>query len=88
MPGRCRQDIRSEPSPPRKASLSRAAGSLTPFPRRVRVGERGSERAAVVLIALALIKRFPYRYFFTTHRWLAVVYLALVVHSVVLTSFS
>ena len=54
----------------------------------MRVGERGSERAAVVLIALALIKRFPYRYFFTTHRWLAVVYLALVVHSVVLTSFS
>ncbi len=44
--------------------------------------------AAVVLIAIALIKRFPYRYFFITHRWLAVVYLALVVHSVVLTNFS
>lgn len=42
---------------------------------------------AVVLIAIALIKRFPYQYFFQTHRWLAVVYLALVVHSVVLTSY-
>jgi len=43
--------------------------------------------AAAALIAIALIKRFPYRLFSTTHRWLAVVYLALVVHSVVLTSF-
>lgn len=43
--------------------------------------------AAVALIAMALVKRFPYRYFFMTHRWLAVVYLALVLHSVVLMSF-
>jgi predicted ferric reductase len=41
--------------------------------------------AAVVLIALALAKRFPYRLFFKTHRLLAVVYLLLVFHSVVLT---
>lgn len=40
--------------------------------------------AAVVLIALALIKRFPYRLFFKTHRLLAVVYLVLVFHAVVL----
>lgn len=44
--------------------------------------------AAVVMIGLALIKRFPYRYFFKTHRWLAVVYLVLVYHSVVLMKFS
>ena len=44
--------------------------------------------AALVLIGLALIKRFPYRYFFETHRWLAVVYLVLVYHSVVLMKFS
>jgi predicted ferric reductase len=44
--------------------------------------------ALVVLVALALLKRFPYRHFFTTHRLLAVVYLALVVHSVVLTPFT
>ena len=44
--------------------------------------------AALVLIGLALIKRFPYRYFFKTHRWLAVVYLVLVYHSVVLMKFS
>ncbi len=40
--------------------------------------------AAVVLIVLALLKRFPYRLFFKTHRLLAVVYLFLVFHSVVL----
>ena len=44
--------------------------------------------AAVVLIALALIKRFPYRQFVKLHKWLAVVYLVLVFHSVVLMKFS
>ena len=39
---------------------------------------------AVVLIVLALVKRFPYRLFVKTHRLLALVYLALVFHSVVL----
>lgn len=43
--------------------------------------------AAVVLIVLALVKRFPYRLFFKTHRLLAVVYLFLVFHSVVLMPF-
>ena len=43
--------------------------------------------AAVVLIVLALVKRFPYRLFFKTHRVLAVVYLFLVVHSVLLMPF-
>lgn len=40
--------------------------------------------AAVLLIVLALTKRFPYRWFFRTHRLLALVYLLLVVHSVIL----
>ncbi len=40
--------------------------------------------AAVVLIVLALVKRFPYRLFFKTHRLLAIVYLFLVFHSVML----
>ncbi len=39
---------------------------------------------AAALIVLALIKRFPYRWFFTTHRWLAPVYLVLVAHSLLL----
>lgn len=43
--------------------------------------------AAVLLIALALVKSFPYRLFYKTHRLLAVVYLVLVFHSVVLTTF-
>ena len=40
--------------------------------------------ATVLLIVLALSKRFPYRWFFRTHRLLALVYLLLVVHSVIL----
>jgi predicted ferric reductase len=39
---------------------------------------------AVMLIVLALVKWFPYRLFFKTHRLLAVTYLVLVYHSVVL----
>lgn len=42
---------------------------------------------AVVLIVLALIKRFPYHLFVKTHKWLAAAYLALVYHSVVLVKF-
>ena len=44
--------------------------------------------AAIVLIALALIKAFPYRWFYKTHRLLAVVYLTLAFHAVVLLKFS
>ena len=43
--------------------------------------------AAVVLMVLALLKWFPYRYFFKTHHLLALAYLALVWHSVVLLKF-
>lgn len=44
--------------------------------------------AAVLLIALALLPRFPYRLFFKTHRWLAAAYLVLAFHAVVLTDFA
>ena len=44
--------------------------------------------ALALLIALALLKRFPYRRFFQTHRLLPVVYLVLVFHAVVLTKYS
>jgi predicted ferric reductase len=43
--------------------------------------------AAVLLIAIALIQRIPYRIFRKTHRWLAVVFLVLVFHAVVLMQF-
>ena len=43
---------------------------------------------AVVLLALALIKKFPYRYFFQTHRLMPLVYLALVFHSTFTMNFS
>lgn len=42
---------------------------------------------AVVFMLLALIKFFPYRRFFQTHRLLAVTYLAFVFHSVILAKF-
>ena len=44
--------------------------------------------AAAVLIALALIKRFPYRLFAKTHTLLAVAYLVLAFHTVVLLQYS
>lgn len=40
--------------------------------------------AAAILIALALIKSFPYHLFKKTHKWLALAYLVLVYHSLVL----
>ena len=43
--------------------------------------------AAVILIALALIKRFPYRYFFQTHRLMAVGICCWCSTSVVLMNF-
>lgn len=44
--------------------------------------------AAVLLIVLALVKRFPYRLFAKTHQLLAVAYLVLVFHTVVLVQWS
>jgi len=44
--------------------------------------------AAVLLIALALVKQIPYRWFYKTHRLLGIVYLVLVFHTIVLTKFS
>lgn len=44
--------------------------------------------AAAVLMVLALVKRFPYRWFAKTHTFLAAFYLALVFHSGVLIRFS
>ncbi|MDQ2889735.1 MAG: ferric reductase-like transmembrane domain-containing protein [Gemmatimonadota bacterium] len=40
--------------------------------------------ATVLLVVLALLRWFPYRWFLKTHRLLAVVYLLLVFHSVIL----
>lgn len=41
----------------------------------------------VVLIVLALVKRFPYRLFAKTHRFIAPLYLLMVFHAVVLMKF-
>jgi predicted ferric reductase len=42
----------------------------------------------VALMLIALLKKFPYRFFMKTHQLLAVVYLFLVFHSLVLIKFS
>ena len=42
----------------------------------------------LVLVVLALWKRFPYRYFFKTHRLMAAVYLILIFHAVILMNRS
>lgn len=44
--------------------------------------------ATLILLVLALVKRFPYHLFRKTHKWLAVAYLVLVFHSLVLTKFA
>ncbi len=44
--------------------------------------------AIVLLIALALIKYFPYRYFYKTHRLIALAYLMIAFHTVVLMKFA
>lgn len=44
--------------------------------------------ASVILIALALIRYVPYRFFYRTHRLLAIAYLALAFHAVVLIRFA
>lgn len=44
--------------------------------------------AIAVLIVLALVKRFPYRLFAKTHRFIAPLYLLMVFHTLVLMEFS
>ncbi len=44
--------------------------------------------AVVVLLGLALVKQFPYRYFFQIHRLMPIAFLALVFHAAVLMKFS
>lgn len=43
---------------------------------------------ALLLMVLALVKRFPYHWFQKTHKWLAAAYLVFVYHSIVLTKFA
>jgi len=43
--------------------------------------------AALLLMVLALVKRFPYHLFARTHKWIALAYLVLVFHSLVLVKF-
>lgn len=76
-----------------------ARGPRPPMPddpiRQFFLGQRGLAEgmgewafyAAAALMVLALIKRFPYKYFFKTHHLIAVAYLALVWHSFILLKF-
>ncbi len=44
--------------------------------------------AVAFLIVLALVKRIPYHFFRKTHKWIAIAYLVVVFHTVVLTKFA
>lgn len=52
------------------------------------LGEWAAFYPAALLIILALVKRFPYRSFAQTHTILAVIYLVLVFHAVILLEFA
>jgi len=74
--------------PPRRSGGGQAALGVNPLAEwrdlATDVGE-WTLYLLLVLVVLALWKRFPYRYFFKTHRLMAVVFLLLVFHAVVLT---
>lgn len=42
---------------------------------------------AIFIMIISLVKKFPYRYFFKIHHLLAITYLALVIHTIVLFKF-
>jgi len=75
------------PRPPRGA-MPADLGWFETFARRMHgpaevVGE-WTFYVAAVLMVIALVKRFPYKHFFTTHRLLAIAFLLFVFHFVVL----
>lgn len=77
--------------PQRQQRAEPATGVMAWFSNQRDLAEQLGEwafYALVALLLLALIKRFPYRWFYKTHRLLAVVYLLLVFHAVVLMKFS
>lgn len=77
--------------PARKPAAEQTASVLNFFQHQRGLAEDIGEwafYAAVILITLALLKSFPYRYFFKTHRLLAIVYLLLAFHSLVLMKFT
>jgi predicted ferric reductase len=43
---------------------------------------------ALILMILALVKWFPYKYFFKTHRFIAIAYLLLACHGIILINYS
>lgn len=76
---------------PARGGRGPAEGALDQAFRTLRhtaegVGEWGFY-IAIAMIALALVKWFPYKHFFKTHRILAGVYLVMVFHAVVLLDF-
>ena len=78
--------------PPRKPPSGESLGLVEGWLRTQRgtaesLGE-WAFYAAVVLIALALVKRFPYHLFTKTHKWLAALFLVLAYHSLVLMKFA
>lgn len=76
--------------PPRGKRPDQSIEIFSFFQNNRDLAEQIGEWAAylgLALIAIALIKRFPYRYFSQSHRLLALVYLALLAHAAMLMSF-
>ena len=74
----------AQPARERARSASNGPALMHTLQDPARLAGQWCFYAAVILIVLALLKWFPYRYFLKTHRLLAVVFLLLVFHSVVL----
>jgi predicted ferric reductase len=72
-----------EPDLPSGETLSAIARILSQYRGLAACVGEWAFYTAVPFIIVALLKRFPYRHFFKTHRLLAVVYLALAFHSVI-----
>jgi predicted ferric reductase len=73
---------------PRPAAENAVAALLRDYRGTAEAWGEWAFYAAVLLIVLALLRFFPYRLFYKTHRLLAVAYLVLAFHAVVLAKFS
>jgi predicted ferric reductase len=77
--------------PASKPAAEQSAPILQYFQRQYGLAEEFGDwgfKVAVVLLSIALLKRFPYRFFSKTHRLLSIVFVFLALHSLVLMKFS
>jgi predicted ferric reductase len=79
------------PEPEAAPSLESASAMYRFFASQYPLAEEFGDwgfKIALVLIVIALVKKFPYRFFLRSHRLLSAVYLCLALHSIILMRFS